>query len=165
LSGSTTKKVFIRRFDRESLAGFVSPQTYLRSAGVELLKPDGTHSLIPYEDIKVVSFVRDLDSKEPVPEGRLFNARPKLGGLWVRLKFRDGEISEGVLPNNLLQLENHGFTLVPPSPYGNHQKLFVPRAALVEAHVLGVIGSPLKRGKAKPESSVQIGLFDAGPTG
>ena len=160
MSGSTTKKVFVRRFDRDSLAGFVSPGTYLGPTGIELLKPDGTRSLVPYEDIKVVSFVRDLDSKEPVPEGRLFNARPKLGGLWVRMKFRDGEISEGVLSNNLLQLERFGFTLVPPSPYGNHQKLFVPRAALVEVHVLGVIGSPLKSRRPKQDRGDQIGLFE-----
>ncbi len=161
MSGFTGKKVFVRRFDRESLTGFVSPQTYLQPGGMELLRPDGAHSLIPYEEIKVVSFVRDLESKEPVPEGRLFNARPKLEGLWVRLKFRDGEISEGVLPNNLLQLENYGFTLVPPNPYGNHQKLFVPRAALVEVQVLGVVGSPLKARKPKPAPKDQIGLFES----
>ena len=36
LAGSTTKKVLIRRFDREPMAGYVHPQTYLRPNGVEL---------------------------------------------------------------------------------------------------------------------------------
>ena len=41
MAGSTTKKVLIRRFDREALTGFVNAQSYLQPAGVELLSPSG----------------------------------------------------------------------------------------------------------------------------
>lgn len=160
MGGSTTKKVLVRRFDREPVLGFVNPQTCFHPLGLELLKPDGTHCLTPYEEIKVVSFVRDLDSTEPLPEGRTFVTRPRVEGLWLRLKFRDGEVSEGILANNLLQLETHGFTVIPPNPNGNHQKLFVPRAALLSVQVLGVVGSPLKPRKPKVVPQEQIGLFE-----
>jgi hypothetical protein len=76
------------------------------------------------------------------------------------MTFRDDEVMEGVLANNLLQLDPHGFTVVPPDPYSNNQRIFLPRAALKELQVLGVVGSPLKRRKAKPEAKEQIGLFD-----
>ena len=59
---------------------------------------------------------------------------------------------EGILPNNLLQIESHGFMVVPPDPYGNRQRVFVPRAALLGVEVLGVVGSPLKKRKAKADA-------------
>ena len=67
---------------------------------------------------------------------------------------------EGVIPNNLLQLEHHGFTVIPPDPYSNHQRVFIPRTALRSVEVLGVVGSPLKKRKAKAAPKEQIGLFD-----
>jgi hypothetical protein len=67
---------------------------------------------------------------------------------------------QGVMPNNLLQVEPHGFTVIPPDSAGNVQRVFVPRAALQAVEVLGVVGSPLNRRKAKPATKDQIGLFD-----
>ena len=80
-------------------------------------------------------------------------------GLWVRLRFRDGDILEGVMPNNLLQIEAYGFSVVPPDSFSNQQRVFVPRVSLQAVEVLGVVGSPLKR-KAKPAGKDQIGLFE-----
>jgi len=159
LASSTTKKALIRRFQRETLAGYLNPGTFLQPEGVELLSADGQVSVVPYQEVRTVSFVRDFDS--PVEEERqVFQTRPKMAGLWVRLRFRDGEAMEGILPNNLLQFDTHGFVVVPPDPYGNRQKVFVPRTALIGVEVLGVIGSPLTRRKAKAEATQQIGLFD-----
>jgi hypothetical protein len=161
LAGSTTKKVLIRRFDREPLTGFVNAQSYLQPEGVELLSPAGALSVVPYSDIKVVCFVKDFDSIEPGPEKKVFNTRPKTDGLWVRMNLRDGEVLDGVLSNNLLLLAPEGFTVTPPDAYSNNQKLFVPRAALSEFKVLGVVGSPLTRRKPKAEPHQdQIGLFE-----
>jgi hypothetical protein len=160
LASSTTKKVHIRRYDREPLAGYVHPQTYLRPGGVELLTPDGSFSVIPYEEVKAVHFVRDFDATAPV-ETRVFNTRPKTDGLWVRMKFRDGEVMDGILANDLLRIEPFGYTVTPPEPYSNNQRVFVPRAALAEVQVLGVVGSPLRARRAKPPASKeQINLFD-----
>jgi hypothetical protein len=160
LAVSTTKKVRISRFDREALVGFVNPQTYLRPSGVELLTPDGNFSVVPYDEVKTVQFVKDFEPPDPASERKVFSTRPKMDGLWVRVKFRDGEVMDGILANNLLLLEAQGFTLVPPDPYANNQRLFVPRIALRELQVLGVVGSPLRRRKPKPVVKEQIGLFD-----
>ena len=160
MAGSTSKKVRISRFEREPLLGFVNPQTYLRPAGVELLTPDGNYSVVSYGEVKSVQFVKDFEPPDPATERKVFSTRPKMDGLWVRVKFRDGEVMDGILANNLLLLEAQGFTIVPPDPYSNNQRLFLPRAALAELQVLGVVGSPLRRRKPKPVPKEQIGLFD-----
>lgn len=158
LAGSTNKKVVIRRFERESLQGYVNPQTYLCPGGIELLSLTGTILLVPYTEVKVAFFVRDFGLSEP--EHRLFNTRPKINGIWVRMRLRDGDLMDGILPNDLMNLEPFGFTLVPPNPSSNNQKMFIPRAALAEAQVLGVVGSPLRPRKPKPKPKEQIELFE-----
>jgi hypothetical protein len=159
LAGSTTKKAVIRRYDRESLAGYVNPASYLQPGGVELLSADGNTLMVPYGEIRAVSFVREFASTDE-PERRVFHTRPKMEGLWLRLQFRDGDVMEGVIPNNLMQLERYGFTIIPPDPYSNQQRIFVPRMSLRSVEVLGVVGSPLTKRKPKQVPKEQIGLFD-----
>ena len=159
MSGSTTKKAILRRFEKEPLAGYVNPISFLQPTGIEVLSAEGRVTTVPYEEIKTVSFVRDFEGSGDAGR-RVFNTRPKIEGLWLSLEFRDGEVLEGILPNDLLQLEPFGFTVVPPDSYSNNQRVFVPRAALRSAEVLGVVGSPLRRRRAKAVPKEQIGLFD-----
>ena len=159
MAGSTTKKTVIRRFQKEPLAGYVNPASYLQPAGVELLSALGNLSIVPYEEIKTISFVRDFEGAGETGR-RVFNTRPKMEGLWISLQFRDGEVMEGIMPNNLLALEPYGFTVIPPDPYSNQQRVFIPRAAVRSVEVLGVVGSPLKKRKAPAVPKEQIGLFD-----
>jgi hypothetical protein len=158
LASSTTKKAMIRRFRQETLAGYLNPVTFLQAAGVELLSADGQVAMVPYDEIKTVSFVREFEPEDQ--ERQVFQTRPKMAGLWIRFRFRDGEVMEGILPNNLLQIEHHGFAVVPPDPYGNRQRVFVPRVAVLAVEVLGVVAGPLKRRKPQPVPAGQIGLFD-----
>jgi hypothetical protein len=159
LAGSTTKKAIVTRFEKEPVAGYVNPVSYLQPVGIEVLSVEGQIFTAPYDDVKTVSFVREFE-----PGGdfgrRVFLTRPKMEGLWVSFHFRDGDRMEGVMPNNLLHLEYYGFTVIPPDPYSNHQRIFVPKAALTKVEVLGVVGSPLKRRQPKPATKEQIGLFD-----
>jgi hypothetical protein len=160
LAVSTHKKVLVLRFERETLPGFVSPQSYLLDGGLELMTQSGSVSVIPYADVKLVCFVRDFQQGEPRKELRLFTTRPKLEGLWLRMDFRDGDVMDGILSNNLLQLDTFGFSVVPPDPGFQNQRIFVPKAALARVQVLGVVGSPLRGPrKAKPPTKEQIELF------
>ena len=128
------------------------PQCQLRPASPSISK---RHCAILQRDNR--AFVRDFDHTDEDLR-QVFHTRPKMEGLWIRFQFRDGEVMEGVMPNNLLQLETYGFTTIPPDPYSPSQRVFIPRVALRTVEVLGVIGSPLKRKrKAAPD---QIGLFD-----
>jgi hypothetical protein len=156
LAASTTKKAIVRRYQREALAGYINPISFLQPAGVELLTEDGKVAVVPYPEIRSVAFVRDFSEDEP--ERRVFFTRPKMEGLWISLKYRDGQVIEGILPNNLLAWDPHGFMIVPPDSSG--QRLFIPRAALESAEVLGVVGSPLKKRKVPAAEREQIRLFD-----
>jgi hypothetical protein len=159
LPASTTKKALVRRYHRETLAGYVNPLSYLQPAGIELLSEAGNVSTIPYDEIKTVAFVRDFDSGG-APERLTFLTRPKMAGLWVSFRFRDGEVLQGILPNNLLEITHHGFVVIPPDPNGNQQRIFVPRQAVLNVEVLGVVGSPLRKRKPVPVSQDQIRLFE-----
>ena len=158
MATSTTKKAMIRRFQRESLAGYVNPLSYLQPEGIELLSADGQIIRVPYAEIKSVAFVRDFDAPSAL-ERPVFLNRPKMEGLWIRFTFHDGEVMEGVMPNNLLPVEPYGFSVIPPHPFSAQQRIFLPRAALRSVEVLGVVGSPLKRRKEKAVPEAQIGLF------
>ena len=53
----------VRRFDRENLTGFVNPLSYLQPHNLELLTPEGSLVLLPYEDVKSVCFVKDFEAE------------------------------------------------------------------------------------------------------
>jgi hypothetical protein len=158
LASSTTKKVLVRRYDRETLAGFINPSAWLQPEGVELMSPEGMAVVVPYREIKQVAFVREFEGGGE--ERQVFQTRPKMEGLWVRVRFRDGEVIEGIIPNNLLQVEPAGITLTPPDSTGNQQRIFVPRLSSLAVEVLGVVGSPLKKTRPKAAAKEQIGLFE-----
>jgi hypothetical protein len=74
------------------------------------------------------------------PERKAFLSRPKLDGLWVRLRFTDNDTLEGVVPNDLLSLLDNGLQITPPDLNSTSDRIFVPRSALSEVTVLGVVG-------------------------
>ena len=80
---------------------------------MELLSAEGNVATVPYSEIKSIAFVRDFEHAGGA-ERSTFLTRPKMDGLWVRLQFRDGDVLEGVMPNNLLQIEQYGVSVTPP---------------------------------------------------
>ena len=51
---STSKKVLIARFDRETLSGFVNLQEWEKPDGIEILTANGSATVIPYTEIRIV---------------------------------------------------------------------------------------------------------------
>ena len=161
MQSSTTKKVVVRRFDRESIPAFVNLGNFIQSEFVEILLVSGSTQQVPHREIKSIAFVKDFDPPRGQTEQKTFNSRPKIEGLWVRMRFRDGELYEGLLANNLAQVESAGFYVTPPNSSANVHRLFVPRAALDEMLVLAVVGG--KSAKQKPSTKQgQIELFGDG---
>lgn len=164
MTSSTSKKVLILRFDREPAEGFISPQTFLQSGGVELLGSSGSVSVVPYAEIKIICFIRDFGGSTPDLSRKQFASRPKTAGLWLRVRFRDGDWMEGLLQNDLLQLDPYGFSLTPPDRGAASQRVYVPRAALDQVHVLGVVGAQARprAGKRRPEplQGEQLQMFE-----
>lgn len=147
----------IQRFDRETLYGYLNLSAYLQPKGVELLNQSGILLLVPYEEIKSVSLVRAFEAPDP-NEKKVFTTRPKTPGLWVRMRFRDDDHMDGLLPNDLLGQEPYGFSVTPPSASSNSQRIFVPRQALRDLQVIAVVGSQTRKPKETPRE--QMGLFE-----
>jgi hypothetical protein len=125
---------------------------------VDLLTPDGTHQEIPLSKIRSIYFVRDF-SDEFEPERKAFLSRPKLDGLWVRLRYTDGETLEGLIPNDLISLLDNGVQITPPDLNSTTDRIFVPRSALYEVTVLGVVGIARRRPEAAA-AAAQSRLFN-----
>jgi hypothetical protein len=136
------------------LRGYLNPAKLGEAEAVDLLTPDGEHRSFAIKDVRSIYFVREfIDNFEP--ERKVFLSRPKLEGLWVRLKFRDDDYIEGVVPNDLLSLLDRGVQITPPDLHGATLRIFIPRTALSEMTVLGVVGIA----RRKPVAAVQPGLF------
>jgi hypothetical protein len=135
---STHKKVIVTFSDGTSLQGYVNPLR-LPDDPLDVLTTNGEHRQVPLKEIRAVYFVRDF-TEDYEPERKAFFSRPKLDGLWVRLKFRDNQTLEGVVSNDLLALLDSGIQITPPDLNGAAVRIFVPRTALSEVTVLGVVG-------------------------
>lgn len=154
---STHKKVIVRKMDRDSIAGYVAPANFVREGKLELLNTAGNVVGIDLREIKGVYFVREFSDSESLLR-KTFTSRPRTEGLWVRLKFKDNEIVEGLMANDLAQQSSEGFLLNPPDLRSNTQRIFVPRAALDSLTVLAVIGGT-HRQRRPPEDQRQVPMF------
>jgi hypothetical protein len=155
-AASTHKKVVVVLSDRTALNGYLNPSRLQLSEPVNLLTTEGEHRPVQLKDIRAIYFVREFNS-EYEPERKAFLSRPKLDGLWVRLKFRDNETLEGVVTNDLLALLDSGVQITPPDLNGTALRIFVPRNALSELTVLGVVG--IARRKPAASLPAQPKLF------
>jgi uncharacterized protein DUF6982 len=147
---STHKKVVVLLLNREAIRAYLNSAALGHSETLELLTIEGEQESVKLADVKSVYFVREF--KEPFePERKMFLSRPKLDGLWVRLRFRDDDAIEGIVANNLLELLNTGVRLTPPDLHGNVLHMFIPRTALAEMKVLGVVGVARRTPRATRE--------------
>ena len=155
---STHKKVVVRKMDRDSINGYVAPANYIREGKLELLNTSGNVVAIDLRDIKGVYFVREFGDSESLTR-KTFTSRPRTEGLWVRLKFKDNEVLEGMMPNDLSLTIGEGFLINPPDLRSNTQRIFVPRLALESLTVLAVIGATRRRRRGMPSDTRQVQLF------
>jgi len=153
---TTHKKVIVRKMDRDSVSGYVAP-AFVADGKVELLNTAGNVVSIDLREIKGVYFVRDFADPD-VTSRKTFVTRPRTAGLWVRLRFRDNDVLEGLMANDLTQVMPEGFLINPPDARSNTQRIFVPRLALQQLTVLAVIGAGGGRRRA-PEDERQVALF------
>jgi hypothetical protein len=154
---STHKKVIVRKVDRDTLNGYVASAHFVHDGKFELLNTSGNVVAIELTDIKCVFFVREFGESDSLPR-KTFTTRPRSEGLWVRIKFKDGEVLEGLMPNDLSLTTAEGFLINPPDLRSNVQRLFVPRTALESLTVLAVIGAT-RRQRRGAEDVRQVPMF------
>lgn len=153
--------------DKGLVKGFVKPAEFLSPDGVELLDLEGHVISLSFGEIKGVYFVREFDGIPEHQERKVYKSRPRLNGLWVRMHFKDAEVLDGLISENLLEHDLRGFTVTPPDVNSNNLRIFVPRLALASLEVVGIISNGSRRiapailsKDAKPPAPPrQIGLF------
>ena len=145
----------MRFLNRSVLRGYLNPTKIGEEETVELLTREGEQRNFTLKEVRSIYFVREF-ADDYEPERKAFLSRPKMDGLWVRLKFRDEETIEGVVPNDLLSLLDRGVQITPPDLHGTTLRIFIPRTALTEMMVLGVVGIA----RRKPAALPQPGLFN-----
>jgi len=156
---STHKKVVLVLADRKTLRGYLNPARLGQLDPIDVLTPDGEHIEVPLARVRSIYFVRDF-SDDFEPERKAFLSRPKLDGLWVKLRFNDGDTLEGVIPNDLLSLLENGLQITPPDLNSSSDRIFVPRSALSELTVLGVVGIARRKPVAAAVAASQPRLFN-----
>ena len=159
---STHKKVIVRKMDRDSVSGYVSPTQLVHDGKIDVLNTAGTVISIDVREIKGVYFVREFGEAESLTR-KTFTSRPRSEGLWVRLRFKDSEVLEGLMPADLTQSMPEGFLVNPPDQRSNTQRIFVPRTALESLTVLAVIGAA-RRKRRGMEDQRQVAMFEESAT-
>jgi hypothetical protein len=152
---STHKKVIVRKMDRDTVSGYVAPAQFVREGKLELLNTSGQVIAIDLREIKGVYFVREFGEAESLTR-KTFTSRPRTEGLWVRLRFKDSEVMEGLMPADLAQTMAEGFLVSPPDQRSNTQRIFVPRSALESLTVLAVIGATRRKKRADDQRQVPM---------
>jgi hypothetical protein len=155
---STHKKVIVRKMDRDSVSGYLAPTQFVVDGKVEVLNTAGTVVSVDLREIKGVYFVREFGDSESLTR-KTFTSRPRAEGLWVRLRFKDSEILEGLMPADLTQTMSEGFLVNPPDQRSNTQRIFVPRTALESLTVLAVIGAT-RRQRRGAQDQRQVPMFE-----
>jgi hypothetical protein len=156
---STHKKITVRKLDRDTMNGFVSA-AFLNEGKLEMLNTAGNLVTVDLKEIKCVFFVRNFGDADDLAR-KTFTTRPRTEGLWVRLRFKDNDLMEGMMPNDLTQINPEGYMINPPDTRSNTQRIFVPRTALTQLAVLAVIGGPSSRRRKpeRPEDASQVPMF------
>lgn len=165
---SGQKKVIVRRFNDQLHWGYLPQEITLLHGYVELIDPAARVTPLLLTEIKWIAYVRDFNlADQHVPERldrRRFAARPRTEGLWLRLRFSDGDLLEGLAQVNRSLLDSlsdsQGIFITPPDTRGNTQRLFIPRSAIESLEALGIImpstPKPGRPHKPEPEPT----LFD-----
>ncbi len=144
--------------DRDSISGYVSPAQFVNEGKLELLNTSGNVVGIDLREIKGVYFVREFGDSESLAR-KTFTSRPRSEGLWVRLRFKDSEVLEGLMAADLMQTLSEGFLINPPDQRSNTQRIFVPRTALDALTVLAVIGGA-RRPRRGAGDQRQVPMFE-----
>jgi len=104
----------------------------------ELKLVEGGSTTICLSRAKAVFFVREFDGQPGYNELRFFKNVPEFPGLWVRLRFTDDEVTEGLVHNSLPLLMGPGFFLKPPDPQSNNRMVYALKKHLVDFQVMGL---------------------------
>lgn len=104
-----------------------------------LLGADGSGAReLDVSTAKAVFFVKSFDGDKRKNPVRFYANGPAVHGIWVEVRFQDGETVEGVIHNSIHHLIEDGFILSPSDPESNNEMVYVLKSSIQNYRVLGV---------------------------
>lgn len=100
--------------------------------------PAGEKRTVDLKSAKAIFFVRTLEGRNDYVELKFFERNPQIEGLWIKIRFKDGEITEGIVHNSLPFVTDPGFFLRPPDPQSNNRVVYAVKSFLTEFRILGI---------------------------
>jgi hypothetical protein len=151
---STMYKVVIR-FEDHAIRGFAQaselgsveqllrndPQYPLTSIRLKLLDADEVQD-VATGNAKAIFFVKTFDGDLRHRALHFHENAPIMQGLWVRVRFHDAEVIEGIISNTHDHVLGDGFFMMPTDPNGNNKLIYVLKSHLKDFHVLGIRNAP-----------------------
>lgn len=133
--GSLIKGVFSTSDSFDPLAAGLIGQTL---PSVVALDTHGGRQVVDLKNAKALFFVKSLEGRSDYVEVKFFERNPQIEGLWIKLRFKDGEVTEGIVHNSLPFVAHSGFFLRPPDPQSNNQVVYVVKSFLLDFRILGI---------------------------
>src|SRR5689334_14230459 len=141
MAGTEKLKVVVHMGEKRLLKGFYYDSQDIVSgrsiAGacplphhMELNLLEGDKELIDVNQAKAIFFVKEFSGQPEYSELRFFKGRPAYEGLWVRVRFSDNEVTEGLVHNSVNLFLCPGFLMKPPDPSSNNRIVYALKSAL-----------------------------------
>jgi hypothetical protein len=93
---------------------------------------------LPIKDVKAIFYVNSFEGDPGHDDLNFHKMVPVINGVWIRIKFSDGEILEGIVYNSIRYLVDPGFFLVPTDPDSNNRLVYVVKSRIADYQVLGL---------------------------
>jgi hypothetical protein len=134
--GSLVKGVLSDSESFDPLSAGLIGQTLPQVVALEV--SGGGRRVVDLHDAKALFFVKTLEGRTDYVEVKFFERNPQIEGLWIKIKFKDGEVTEGIVHNSLPFVANPGFFLRPPDPQSNNRVVYVVKSFLSDFRILGI---------------------------
>ncbi len=134
--GSLIKGILRNAESFDPLAAGLIGQTLPATVSLEV--PGVGQRLVDINTAKALFFVKSLEGRSDYVEVKFFERNPQIEGLWIKIKFRDGEVTEGIVHNSLPFVADSGFFLRPPDPQSNNRVVYVVKGFLSDFRILGI---------------------------
>lgn len=134
--GSLIKGILRNSESFDPLAAGLIGQTLPSTVSLEV--PGAGSRLVDLNSAKALFFVKTLEGRSDYVEVKFFERNPQIEGLWIKIKFKDGEVTEGIVHNSLPFVADSGFFLRPPDPQSNNRVVYVVKGFLSNFRILGI---------------------------
>ena len=137
--GSGTIKGYVESPEWRSLEDLFIAATEGPPKSLRIRKMGQTESEeVSIEDAKAIFYVKEFDGDSRHKDLQFYKRAPIVHGIWVRVEFLDGEITEGIVNNTSRYLIDPGFFLRPTDSNGNNKLVYVIKSSLRDFRVLGL---------------------------